>query len=192
MSREKKLFFIQVPENYYTDPDQSLIEQLSIEKQLEPCFVLTLYQKLILVSLRNDGFIYSYNGVITPLQLIGLTRFKTLNGLKKDMEFVDKAIQLLEELNLVTVQPDKIYMEKAVTLAMSKQEDSQRRLDAKKKNEFEFRKIKFIKSGHTPEEAEKLAKESEEINKVQAEVSDAELKKQVEIANYSLFNHFNN
>ena len=134
---ERRLFFIQLNENFFKTNESILLIQDSVSG-VERILFISIYLQLILASLRNDGVIKNTfrTATIPPKVLKAKIGFSTGN-LSSDLDTVQKAIALFEELELIKITRDgSIYVPGAKMLAMSKSEKSQYRLEQRRANKL--------------------------------------------------------
>ena len=144
MEKEKQLFFIQIEKNFFRSGDSSVLREYAEERGLDTAHLLFLYLSLILEAIENEGII-RFSGERTPLALKGRIGFRTRNGLKADLEFIDAAVQLLEELRLIEIGDQAIRVVKALDYTLSLQEQQERIRQNKRQtklilNEFDIKK----------------------------------------------------
>lgn len=154
--KEKKLFYIQLMENFFESDELIMIEESALDKGEDPTSFQMIYLKLILKSLCNDGLIKT-DTVLTPQMIKAKIRFKTNRKRDDDLKTIDEAIQTFEELGLVIVSKNALFIKKALELTMTKQEESQKRFLERRRNkniidELQLRSIENL----SPEEKKKI------------------------------------
>lgn len=134
--RSRRLFFIQLMEDFFEDEDMQGVREFSgDEHQFE---YLYIYLQLVLKSLATDGYLrkstfYPY----TPLTLRRKINFFSGRGVEADVELLNQALQDFAKLDLLYVQSDgTIFMRKVPELVMSKSESSQRVQEWRRKSEL--------------------------------------------------------
>lgn len=133
--KERRLFFIQLMEEFFDSEDIEGIREVARERQFEYIYI---YLQLILKSLATDGYLRKDNlHPYTPQLLRRKINFSTFSGLDEDIKLLDQAIQDLQQLELLYVQNDgTIFMRKVPELVMSKNESSQRVQEWRRKSEL--------------------------------------------------------
>lgn len=134
--KERRLFFIQMMEDFFDDEDIEGIRELAgPELQYEYFYI---YLQLILKSLSTDGYLRKDNlHPYTPQLLRRKINFSFGHGIEEDIRILDEAIQDLQSLDLLYVQSDgTIFMRKVPELVMSKNESSQRVQEWRRKSEL--------------------------------------------------------
>lgn len=144
MEKEKQLFFIQIEKNFFRSGDSSVLREYAEERGIDSVHLLFLYLCLILEAIENEGII-QFSGARTPLALKGRIGFRTEKGLKADLEFIDDAVQLLEELRLIEIGDQAIRVVKALDYTLSLQEQQEKIRQNKRQtklilNEFDIKK----------------------------------------------------
>lgn len=132
MKEDKRLFFIQLHENFFNYEDMIELEDVALSNGMNPNDLMIFYLKLILISLRNDGLI-EFN-LLTPQSLKAKLRFRSGLDREHDLKFIDQSLQLLKELGLVRYNSTDLYVMKALDLTMNKLEESQKRLEKRRSN----------------------------------------------------------
>jgi len=140
--KEKKLFYIQLMENFFESDELIMIEEIALDKGQDPSAFQLIYLKLILKSLANDGLIKS-DMVLTPQLIKTRIKFKTNRKREEDLKTIDEAIQSFEELGLVILNEKALFVKKALELTMSKQEESQKRFIERRRNKVLIDEMKL-------------------------------------------------
>ena len=55
--KEKKLFYIQLFDNFFQTEDIISIKESALDENINPNDTIIIYQKLILTSIKNNGLI---------------------------------------------------------------------------------------------------------------------------------------
>lgn len=133
--KERRLFFIQLMEDFFDSEDLAGIREVAGEHQFEYIYI---YLQLILKSLATDGYLRKDNvHPYTPQLLRRKINFSSGRGLEEDIKILDRAIQDLQQLELLYVQNDgTLFMRKVPELVMSKNESSQRVQEWRRKSEL--------------------------------------------------------
>lgn len=133
--RSRRLFFIQLMEDFFDSEDLAGIRELAGEHQFEYIYI---YLQLILKSLATDGYLRKDNlHPYTPQLLRRKINFSSGRGIEEDIKLLDQAILDLQKLELLYVQSDgTIFMRKVPELVMSKSESSQRVQEWRRKSEL--------------------------------------------------------
>lgn len=154
--KEKKLFYIQLMENFFESDELIMIEDSALDKGEDPTCFQMIYLKLILKSLANDGLIKS-DTVLTPQLIKTKIRFKTNRKREADLKTIDEAIKTFEELGLIIISNQALFVKKALELTMTKQEESQKRFLERRRNKvlIDELQLKLI-DNLSPEEKEKI------------------------------------
>lgn len=157
--KERQLFYIQLEKNFFRSGDSSVLREYAEERGIDTAHLLFLYLCLILEAIESDGII-QFSGEMTPLALKGRIGFRSDNGLKADLEFIDEAVQLLEELQLVEVGDRAIRVVKALNYTMNFEEQQEKIRQSKRKTmllkkEFDIKKTNTLSS---EEKEERLLK----------------------------------
>lgn len=140
--KEKKLFYIQLMENFFESDELIMIEDSALDKGEDPSSFQMIYLKLILKSLCNDGLIKT-DTVLTPQLIKTKIRFKTNRKREDDLKTIDEAIKSFEELGLVILSEQVLFVKKALELTMSKEEESQKRFLERRKNKVLIDELKL-------------------------------------------------
>lgn len=154
--KEKKLFYIQLMENFFESDELIMIEDSALDKGEDPTAFQLIYLKLILKSLCNDGLIKT-DTVLTPQLIKTKIRFKTNRKREADLKTIDEAIKTFEELGLIIISNQALFVKKALELTMTKQEESQKRFLERRRNKvlIDELQLKLI-DNLSPEEKEKI------------------------------------
>ena len=125
MQKERNLFFIKLSNNFYESDDLTALDDLIIEKELNPAYrylAIVLYQKLLIKSLEYKGLITS-DELLTASNIKKILKFRSGNGLEFDVKLINEVIPLFEELNLLTRQDKFIYMNKIKSFTSTSEDD---------------------------------------------------------------------
>ena len=125
MQKERNLFFIKLSNNFYESDDLTALDDLIIEKELNPAYrylAIVLYQKLLIKSLEYKGLISS-DELLTASNIKKILKFRSGNGLEFDVKLINEVIPLFEELNLLTRQDKFIYMNKVKSFTSTSEDD---------------------------------------------------------------------
>lgn len=146
--KERQLFYIQLEKNFFRSGDSSVLREYAEERGIDTAHLLFLYLCLILEAIESDGII-QFSGEMTPLALKGRIGFRSDNGLKADLEFIDEAVQLLEELKLVEIGDKAIRVVKALDYTMNLEEQQEKIRQNKRqtkllRNEFDIKKAEML------------------------------------------------
>lgn len=139
----KRLFYIQLMENFFESEDMQLIADFALEKEMDPSTFQFIYLKLILKSLKNDGIIKSDYSIISPQIIKAKIGFRTNRGYNEDIKTIDECIKSLKDAGLVLVSDKALFICKALELTMNKQEDSQKRFIERRKNKVLEQELKL-------------------------------------------------
>ncbi len=133
--KERRLFFIQLMEDFFDNEDIEGIREVARERQFEYIYI---YLQLILKSLATDGYLRKDNiHPYTPQLLRRKINFASGREIEEDIKLIDKVILDLQQLELLYVQNDgTIFMRKVPELVMSKNESSQRVQEWRRKSEL--------------------------------------------------------
>lgn len=156
-TNEKRLFYIQLTENFFESEDMLEIAEAAEFEGINVNDLQLLYLKLIIKSLRFDGIIKSEK-VLTPRSLKSKIGFKTGKGLIEDNNIVDAGIQILEDLGLISIEDNLLFVKKALLYTMNKLEDSERRLQDRREIELAKNRLLLKESKDLSDE------EKEELN----------------------------
>lgn len=132
---QKKLFYFQMSVNFFKSESLLLIVDESKARNLDLAHIELIYIKLILASLANNGLIKSSSGELTPQKIKALIEYTTGNY-RDDIETINKALTMFEELDLIIFnrKMQALLVKDSKNLTMSKNEDSQRKFDERRKN----------------------------------------------------------
>lgn len=132
---QKKLFYIQLTNNFFKSENMLLIIDEAKARNLDVAHIELIYIKLILASLANDGLIRSQNGELTPQKVKALIEYSTGNY-RNDLETINKSIELFEDLDLIIFdrKMNALFVKDSKLLTMSKTEDAQKKFIERRKN----------------------------------------------------------
>lgn len=154
--KEKKLFYIQLMENFFESDELIMIEESALDKGEDPSSFQMIYLKLILKSLCNDGLIKT-DTILTPQIIKAKIRFKTNRKRDDDLKTIDEAVKTFEELGLVIVSKQALFIKKALELTMNKQEESQKRFLERRRNKIMIDELQLQSMENlSPEEKQKI------------------------------------
>jgi len=123
--KEKKLFYIQIFDNFFNTEDMFSLKDMCLDEDLDPNNAFIIYLKLMLLSLANNGLISCT--VVSPQIIKNKICYESNLSRKEDVETIEKVILILEKLGLLVITDNAIYMTKAIQYTLTKQEDSERR-----------------------------------------------------------------
>ncbi len=149
--KSKRLFFVQIMEDFFDDEDIVGMRELAGDHFYEYVYI---YLQMILKSLATDGYLRKDSlSKYTPQTLRRRINFQTNNGFENDWKVVDQAVVDFESLGLLFIQKDgTIYMKKVQAMSMNKSEYENKRLGWRKKTELYQSEYQETEE---PEEAEK-------------------------------------
>lgn len=148
MQKERNLFFIKLNNNFFENDDITALDDLLIEKELNPSYrylIVVLYQKLLMKSLAFNGLITSEEK-ITPTNLKKLLKFRSGNGFDYDVKFINEVLPLFEELNLITIKDKFLYIHKLRKFTSTSEDDYIEKISNETRAKSVIKEITFSKN----------------------------------------------
>lgn len=123
--KEKKLFYIQLFDNFFQTEDIISIKESALDENINPNDAIIIYQKLILTSIKNNGLIQC--SVVSPQIIKNKIGYESNLSRNEDIKTIEQVILILEKLGLIVIADNALYLTKAIQYTLTKQEDSERR-----------------------------------------------------------------
>lgn len=155
---EQNYFFIKLRNDFFEMEEIAALEDLLEEENESSSFkylIIIFYQKLILKSLENKGFII-FDEKITPQELKKKLKYRSGNGLSYDLKVIDLSVRLLEKLKLLVIEENVLKLNKVKRFINSSKEDAQDKLSQELKNKAEIERFKDLQDNKNLSDSAKL------------------------------------
>lgn len=113
--KEKKLFYIQLFDNFFQTEDIISIKESVLDENINPNDAIIIYQKLILTSIKNNGLIQC--SVVSPQIIKNKIGYESNLSRNEDIKTIEQVILILEKLSLIVIADNAVYLTKAIQYA---------------------------------------------------------------------------